>query len=295
MKKILAIFIAVTALLGTFTACGNDESENSSGSVSEVSESIPESLEKSSESETESATTEAAKTTATEKSTTTAKTTAIETTKAVTTETAEPTTKENADISAPENPDSETEIEDSEYIAAMKNLLSSFKDADTTKALESSIPKSTFDAIKKAEMLDFIIEQIDADETSFEQFQNIDNIEIEIVSVRAAEPNYIRTAAETYSIFEGMCNTLIDAGLTYNMFVNEELPEDMTAEELVELSKKLVSYTNETNVDITVDFIFYNLVIFRVNGNEAEYPVFKADGDTAKIDLMMIGNSAKNN
>lgn len=295
MKKVLAMLIAVTAVLSTFTACG-DEPESSSNSVSEVSES---SISESSEEETEPVTTEAAEKTATEKATTTAKittvakTTAVETTQAVTTETAELTTQENTDISA--NPVTETEVDDSEYIAAMKNLLNSLKDADTTKALESSIPKSTFEAMKEAEMLDFIIEQIGASEAAFGQFENIDDLEIEIVSVKAAEPNYVETAAKTYSAFEGMCNTLTDAGLTYNMFVNEELPEDMTAEELVEVSEKLVSYTNQTDVDITVDFVFYNLVTFSVNGNEAEYPVFKTDGDIAKIDLMMTGSSAKNN
>ncbi len=241
MKKFLALFIAVTAILSTLTSCGNDEPESSSDSVSGVSES----------------------------------------------------TTENTDIS--ENPVTETEVDDSEYIAAMKNLLNSLKDSDTTKALESSIPKSTFDAMKRAEMLDFIIEQIGASEATFGQFQNIDDLEIKIISVKAAEPDYVETAAKTYSAFEGMCNTLTDAGLTYNMFVNEELPEDMTAEELVEVSEKLVSYTNQTDVDITVDFVFYNLVTFSVNGNEAEYPVFKTAGDTAKVDLMMTGSSAKNN
>lgn len=295
MKKFLAMLIAVTAILSTLTSCGNDEPESSSDSVSEVSESTTENKDESSETETESPTTEDVKTTTTEKSTTTttAKTTTVEITQAVTTENDETTTQENTDIS--ENPVNETEVDDSEYIAAMKNLLNSLKDSDTTKALESSIPKSTFDAMKKAEMLDFIIEQIGASEATFGQFQNIDDLEIEIVSVKAAEPGYIETAAKTYSAFEGMCNTLTDAGLTYNMFVNEELPEDMTDEELVEVSEKLVSYTNQTDVDITVDFVFYNLVTFSVNGNEAEYPVFKTAGDIAKVDLMMTGSSAKNN
>lgn len=286
MKKFLAILVAVTAVLGTFTACGKDDTESSSVSVSESSASTTDKADESSEPETEAVTTE----TVTEEATTVAETTTIATTtQAVTTESVETTAQEDTDIT--ENFVPATEIDDSEYITAVKNLLYSFKEADTATAFEKSIPQSTFKAMKEAEMLDYILEQINSAEIDFDQTQNVDDMEIEIISVKPADPEYVRTAGQMYSAFEGMCNTLLDAGLTYNMFINEEIPEDMTTEELIALSEKLVAYTDQENVEITVNFDFYNIVTFKANGNEAEYPVFRTAGDTAKIDLMMMGSN----
>lgn len=294
MKKILAMFIAVTAILSTFTSCGKDESENPSGLLSEVSESIPESSEESSEPETESATesatTEAVKTTVTEKST--AKTTVAETTQAVTTTTVE------TDVS--ENPISETEIENAdEYISALKSLFEAEVNSDTMKMLELSFPQDVFEAMNEAGMLDFVVESIGDVENSLamEELDDYENADIKVISVRDVEADELEAIKKEYSRIKGLCDCLIGAGTTYNEILSGNVPDNLTNEEILKLAEDIYAYSDENaDVEITVDFQSYEYVTFAFNNGivKIELPMFMTD-DTAKIDLMMIGNSYMDN
>lgn len=290
MKKFLVVMISVMAVLGTFTSCGNDESESS---ISEISESsIAESSETETEPETEPevTTTEAIKTTVTEKATTVAKTTAV------TTKAAEQSNKEDTDISAPENHDSETEIENAdEYIAALENLFNAVLDSNTDmeKILKSAVPKSTFTAMKDVGMIEYMDFGDTKDIINAFSGISIDDFgSIKVVSVEPADPDYIKDSAMMYSRFEGICSCLIDAGLDYSILMSDELPENKTQDELMELVDKLSVYIDETqDIDITVDFVSYDMVTYKLMGQKFEYPVFKTNDDIAKIDVMMLGNS----
>lgn len=290
MKKFLVVMISVMAVLGAFTSCGNDESESS---ISEISESsIAESSETETEPETEPeiTTTEAIKTTVTEKATTVAKTTVV------TTKAAEQSTKEDIDISAPENHDSETEIENAdEYIAALENIFNVVLDSNTDmeKILKSAVPKSTFTAMKNVGMVEYMDFGDTQDIINAFSGISIDDLgSIKVVSVEPADPDYIKASAMMYSRFEGICSCLIDAGLDYSILMSDEIPENKTQDEIMELVNKLSVYIDETqDIDITVDFVSYDMVTYKLMGQKIEYPVFKTNDDIAKIDVMMLGHS----
>lgn len=297
MKKIFALIIAITAIFGTFTSCGKDESENSSGSVSEVSESIPKSSDESSESETESATTEVVTTTATEKSTTIAETTSVKTTAA---ETTQAVTTEIIKTDISENLPSETEIENAdEYISTLKNLFDAEINSDTMKMLELSFPKDVFEAMNKAGMLDFMVESIGDVENSLamEELDNYESANIKVVSVRDIESDELESVKKEYSKIKGLCDCLINAGVTYDIILSGNMPDNLTNEEMLKLAEDVYFYSNEnSDIEITVDFQSYKYVTFAFNNEivKIELPMFITD-DTAKIDLMMIGHSYQNN
>lgn len=290
--------IAITAILGTLTSCGNDESENSSSSISEVSKTNTENIDESSESETESATTEEeVTTTVTEKSTTTAettsvKTTAVETTQAVTTETIK------TDIS--ESPSSETEIENAdEYISTLKSLFEAETNSDTMKMLELSFPKNVFEAMNEAGMLDFMVERIgDVDnELAIEELDDYANADIRVVSVRDAESAKLEFIKKEYSKIKGLCDCLINSGVTYDTILSGNMPDNLTNEEILKLAEDISVYSDENaDIEMTVDFQSYKYVTFAFNNEivQIELPMFMTD-NTAKIDLMMIGHLYQNN
>lgn len=290
MKKILASVLAFMAVTAVFTSCGDDEPESSiSSSVSESSQ-ADESSESSEETTTSETTTEAETTTTT--TTEKADTTEEATTSAETTET---TTEASADSG---NNNSEVltgaEIENAdEYITAITNLFDAMTERDLNKCLEMSMPESTFKAMKETHMLDFMIEAVETTGDIFDdvdEFEDVDISSIEVVSVRTADPEYLKAAEIQYSTFEGICNCLIDAGLTYDILMSDEMPEDMTANELTALMEKLSVYTDGTqDIEITVDFETYDMVTYKAGNETVEYPVFRTSGGTPKIDLMMLG------
>lgn len=128
----------------------------------------------------------------------------------------------------------------------------------------------------------------------YKEWENYNDVDIEIVSVRKAEPDEIKCAAMEYSSIEGLCNIMIDAGITYDMLLSGNIPDSFTDEELLELAGNIALYTAENdNIEITVDFDSYDYVTFSFDGETVEIPVFRTVGDIFKADLMMIGKSVK--
>ncbi len=297
MKKVLAMLIAVTAVLGTFTACG-DEPESS---VSEVSES---SISESSEEETEPVTTETAETTAATKATTTAKTTKAAKTTAVTKTTAAAETEavttaeksqENTDI--PENSYTEVEHAD-EYIATLKKLFEAERNSDAMAMIELSFPTGVFDAMTKTGMIDVMLEQIGDvnNELAVEQLEDFESLDIKVVSARKPEPSELKFVRRQYSGVKGMCDCMINAGITYDMLLSNNLPENLTDEEILKLAEDITKYSDENaDIELTVDFPSYEYVTFAFDDETIELPVFISEDGTAKIDLMMLGNSVIDN
>lgn len=297
MKKLIAMILALTSVMGILTACGDEKPESSENSVSDVSESISETSDELSESESR---TEAEETTETEMTAATEKTetTAVKIEKSTTIKVNESEIKDNSetDTTESETIGTETEIENAdEYIESVTNLIEAMDNSDARKLIELSYPKNSFEAMNKAGMLESMVEQISNNaELSFEEWENYNDVDIEVVSVRKAEPDEIERAAMQYSSIEGLCNVMIDAGITYDMLLSGNLPDTFTDEELLELAGNITLYTEENdNIEITVDFDSYDYVTFSFDGETVEIPVFKASGDIFKADLMMIGKSVK--
>ncbi len=297
MKKLIAMILALTSVVGILTACGGDKPESSENSVSDVSESISETSNELSESEL---ITESEETTETEMTATTAKTetTTVKVEKSTTIKVDGSEIKDYSETYTTESKivGTETEIENAdEYIASVTNLIEAMDNSDARKLIELSYPKNSFEAMNKAGMLEFIVEQISNNaELSFEELENYDDVDIEVVSVRKAEPDEIERAAMQYSSVEGLCNVMIDAGITYDMLLYGNLPDTFTDEELMELAGNIALYTEDNNnIEITVDFDSYDYVTFSFDGETVEIPVFKTAGDIFKADLMMIGKSIK--
>lgn len=290
MKKILAMLIAVTAVLSTFTACG-DEPESSS---SEISSSISE----SSEEETEPVTTETTAAETTEATTTAKTTTVAETTAVAETETtteADGEQQENTDISA----NSYTDVEHAEeYIVAVKKLFEAEVNADAMAMIELSFPTSVLDGMTKTGMIDMMLEQvgdIDNDLTS-EQLDDVENIDIEIISARKPEDSELEFVRRQYSSVKGMCDCMIKAGITYDMLMSDTPPENLTDEEILQLAEEITRYSDTTaDIELTIDFPTYEYVTFAFNGETIELPVFTDEDGTAKVDLMMLGSSIMGN
>ena len=247
MKKLIAMILALTSVVGILTACGDDKPESSENSVSDVSESISETSNELSESES---ITGAEKTTETEKAATIekTKTTTVKVEKLTTIKVDESKINDysETDTTESEIAYTETEIENAaEYIESVTNLIEAMDNSDARKLIELSYPKNSFEAMNKAGMLEFIVEQISNNaELSFEELENYDDIDIEVVSVRKAEPDEIERAATQYSSIEGLCNVMIDAGITYDMLLYGNLPDTFTDEELLELAGNIALYTD---------------------------------------------------
>lgn len=294
MKKIFALMIAVTAILGTLTSCGNNESENPSSSISESSASVAETSEESTEPETKSATTETVKTTVAKKTTTVVKTTAVETTPAVTTEAVKTDVSETSPVSA------EIEYAD-EYISTLRAVFEAEVNSDITKMFELFFPKDVFESMEKAGMLDFMMANMGDinNELAIEELDDYENMEIRVVSVRDAESSEIESVKKEYSKVKGMCDCLIGAGVTYDSLLSGNMPADITDEEMLKLAQDISVYSDEnSDVEITVDFQSYKYVTFAFVDNQilqAEFPMFITDDGTAKIDLLMIENLHQNN
>lgn len=291
MKKILAMLIAVTAVLSTFTACG-DEPESSS---SEISSSISESSEEETEPITEIAETTTAETTeatTTTKSTTVAKTTTVAETE-TTTEVADKS--HNTEIS--EN--SYTDVEHAEeYITALKKLFEAEVNSDVMAMIELSFPTSVFDGITKTGMINVMLEQVGNfdNELTNEQLDDVENLDIEVVSARKPEASELEFVRRQYSSVKGMCDCMTKAGVTYDMLMTNNLPENLTDEEILQLAEDISKYSDTTaEIELIVDFPTYEYVTFAFDGETIELPVFISEDGSAKIDLMMLGNSVMGN
>lgn len=291
MKKILAMLIAFTAVFSTFTACG-DEPESS---VSEISES---SIAESSEEETEPAA--EAETTVTEKvtaatETTVTVTTVTETTATVTTDTVttavEQTQENKKDI--PENPNAETEYAE-EYITALKKIFEAEINSDAMAMIELAFPASVADAMQKTGMIDMMLEQIGDvnNELAIEQLENYESIDIRVVGTKEIDSSDLEFVRKQYSSIKGMCDCMIDAGITYDMLMTNNFPENLTEEEILKLAENINLYSDEdADFELTVDFLSYEYVTFALNNETIELPVFIDESGAAKIDLIMIGSS----
>lgn len=107
--------------------------------------------------------------------------------------------------------------------------------SDIRKLLELSCPKNSFNAMNKSGMIELMVEQVsDNAESSFGEWENYDDVYIEVVSVRKAESDEIERDAMEYSSVEGLCNIMVDAGITYDI-LSGNIPDIFADDELLEL------------------------------------------------------------
>ncbi|MCM1132284.1 MAG: hypothetical protein NC340_02315 [Ruminococcus flavefaciens] len=280
MKKIIALLSVLTMALTAFTACGSNEPESSSSvSAPEVSESNADTTESSadsSESETEPETT--AETTApTTKATVKKTTSTAEKTKATESEDSEEGGMSDTSVTA-------VEIENAdEYIGAMELLYNSLTSNDISQAVSATFPKSVLDAMDASGMSDMFLDQFSGSDF-IDNDDAFDLDKLEVISVREATAEELETAQLYYSQIEGVCRVMIEAGVTYDMVMNNEA----TDEQMLILSESPY-FTGEGDVDIIVDFEEYYYVTYSMNGEEMEAPVFRQSGDDMKIDITMLG------
>lgn len=292
MKKLIALLSVLTVALGAFTACGSEETESSTDLSSVISESVADNSSESSVAETSEAdTTEAETTTETEKVTkaTKTKTTTTKSEKTTATKSADSEADKNsgADMSfagdgAGEN--TEIEIENADkYISAVERLYTAFASNDINTAMSATFPKTVLDAMNESGMTNMFSDQFG--ETDLMAGEGTPDFnQIKVIAVREADSDEIELAASYYSQIEGLCKAMNEAGVTYDMLMNNEVTE----EQMIKLNDSGYLNANE-DMEIIVDFEEYYYVTYSMNGEEIEMPVFKQSGDDIKIDITVLG------
>lgn len=240
MKKMLAMLIAVTAVFGTFTACG-DKSESS---VSKVSES---SITESSEEETEPPTEP------------------------------EETTSELPQITTSEQTlQSETVSSNDEYIAAFNRVRDAVLNSDEDEFIKNVLPSAVYEA---AEYAGFLTEFAVSSGLTTDNY-DFDYDSIEIISAEPIKSQYLDDIEKVYITSDKIMRTAGELGFTYEMFENEEDVDDSKWKEFNELFENMESTVDFQSIDIVtmnIDGEEVKMCFFKCTGEEMKMELIFAE------------------
>ncbi|MCM1528521.1 MAG: hypothetical protein NC093_00830 [Alistipes sp.] len=269
MKKIIAMLVALTAVMGTLTACGDKDEKDDSKDKSSVSDRKDKDDKDDDDDESSEEETEPETEAETEKKTE---------------EETEAETEPEDESSDVESPVSE-EVE-AEYLALIDDVFTTARDMDYDAFIRVLMPDEVCDSVDAwgmtAELLADSFGGLEAEDIVYDS--------ISVVSSRPATDDEISYMEGYYSLTKLTYDAARKVGVTPEEMMGEA---EMSEDKMIALSDELGGLLEVDDFGdmpeeyICVDILECNIVTFDIDGETDEVAVYKTKTDNLKLDMVV--------
>ncbi len=276
MKKIIAMLVALTAVMGTLTACGDNDEKDDAKDKSSVSDSKDEddkddddeSSEEETEPETEAETEEETE----------------EETEAETE--AETKAESKADDESSESGEPVSADDEAEYVALIDDVFSTMRDKDYSAFMRVVMPDEVCDSVEAWGMT----AELFADSLGDLELEDMVYDSVSVVSSRPATDEEISYMEGYYSLTKLTYDAAKKVGMTPEEMMGEAEMSDDTALALAEELGDLINVDDFGNMPeeyVCVDILECDIVTFEIDGETDELPVYRTKTGNLKLDMVI--------